>query len=191
MTTSPHHPSSLTAFTAQAAIWAKQCLAFRSTKTWSPTRQCPSGVSEFTINLGPLKDVYFLVSSNFWANLLRHRFGVGFCIFCVIFCIFWVVFLGFWRHVSGLFWAASCFWSRPKKSIEWGSRNLNKWLLTCQRGVMSQTLRSMEHHGASRSDRHGALPFPCVDLMNSVSTFGLRISAQSKRSRATTLLQFS
>ena len=26
-------------FASQAATWAKQCLAFRSSKTWSPTRQ--------------------------------------------------------------------------------------------------------------------------------------------------------
>ena len=33
---------SLDGFASQAATWAKQCLAFRSSKTWSPTRQCPS-----------------------------------------------------------------------------------------------------------------------------------------------------
>ena len=30
---------SLDDFASQAATWAKQCLAFRSSKTWSPTRQ--------------------------------------------------------------------------------------------------------------------------------------------------------
>ena len=30
---------SLDDFASQAAAWAKQCLAFRSSKTWSPTRQ--------------------------------------------------------------------------------------------------------------------------------------------------------
>eukprot|EP00434_Breviolum_minutum_P004756 symbB.v1.2.004190.t1/scaffold233.1/size288367/21 len=32
---------SLDDFASQAATWAKECLAFRSSKTWSPTRQCP------------------------------------------------------------------------------------------------------------------------------------------------------
>eukprot|EP00435_Cladocopium_sp_Y103_P069308 s1156_g33.t1 len=32
--------SSLDAFASQAAAWAKQCLAFRSSKTWSPNRPC-------------------------------------------------------------------------------------------------------------------------------------------------------
>ncbi len=32
--------SSLDAFASHAATWAKQCLAFRSSKTWSPTRPC-------------------------------------------------------------------------------------------------------------------------------------------------------
>ena len=30
---------SLDDFASQAAAWARQCLAFRSSKTWSPTRQ--------------------------------------------------------------------------------------------------------------------------------------------------------
>eukprot|EP00435_Cladocopium_sp_Y103_P022519 s4743_g5.t1 len=32
--------SSLDAFASHAATWAKQCLVFRSSKTWSPTRPC-------------------------------------------------------------------------------------------------------------------------------------------------------
>ena len=32
--------SSLDSFASHAATWAKQCLAFRSSKTWSPTRPC-------------------------------------------------------------------------------------------------------------------------------------------------------
>ena len=40
--------SSLAAFASQAVIWAKQCLAFRSSKTWSPTRR--STVRNFVVN---------------------------------------------------------------------------------------------------------------------------------------------
>ena len=36
--------SSLDAFASHAATWAKQCLAFRSSKTWSPTRPCCAGI---------------------------------------------------------------------------------------------------------------------------------------------------
>ena len=41
-----------------------------------------------------------------------------FCTFCIIFCIAWVVFLISWCHLFGLFWAASCFWSRTKKALD-------------------------------------------------------------------------
>ena len=40
--------SSLAAFASQAVIWAKQCLAFRSLKTWSPTRRCSRAICGFT-----------------------------------------------------------------------------------------------------------------------------------------------
>jgi hypothetical protein len=68
----------------------------------------------YIIYLGPLKDIFLglfkflgeFIATQVWRRILHLLRSI---------LHLWVVFLVFLRHVSGLFWAASCFWSRPKK----------------------------------------------------------------------------